>query len=279
MRGAAQYFAMARERYTMFLKRQAGEKAPWTKDYILRNYRFCNVFREDDAVTKWFAEHVRGPMSDEPEVVFAAYSFRFFNTVRTGERMLENNLFRDWNGERAMRCLADLKPLVTAAYMIKSPIGMKKLPGLVEVMNIGWGARHEIYDHMRSTRSLEQSHKKLCGYYYVGPFMAYEFVTDLRHTHVLSDAMDIMTWANPGPGASRGLSRVLYENVKRTVSSAEMLDGMRQLLELSRDPLYWPAEWPQWEMREVEHVLCEWDKYERCRLGEGTPKQRYDGGR
>ncbi|GAF76676.1 unnamed protein product [marine sediment metagenome] len=37
----------------------------------------------------------------------------------------------------------------------------------------------------------------------------------------------------------------------------------------------WPDDWPLWEMREVEHTLCEFDKYERVRLGEGTPKQLF----
>ena len=29
------------------------------------------------------------------------------------------------------------------------------------------------------------------------------------------------------------------------------------------------------EMREIEHSLCEFDKYERVRLGQGTPRGRY----
>ncbi len=33
------------------------------------------------------------------------------------------------------------------------------------------------------------------------------------------------------------------------------------------------AIWPPLELREIEHSLCEFDKYERVRLGEGKPKQ------
>ena len=29
-------------------------------------------------------------------------------------------------------------------------------------------------------------------------------------------------------------------------------------------------------MRTIEHSLCEWDKYERVRLGQGTPRSKYD---
>jgi hypothetical protein len=33
--------------------------------------------------------------------------------------------------------------------------------------------------------------------------------------------------------------------------------------------------WPSWEMRDVEHTLCEFDKYERIRLGEGRTRGVY----
>ena len=31
------------------------------------------------------------------------------------------------------------------------------------------------------------------------------------------------------------------------------------------------------DMRCIEHSLCEWDKYERVRLGQGTPRSKYNG--
>ena len=32
---------------------------------------------------------------------------------------------------------------------------------------------------------------------------------------------------------------------------------------------------PALEMRDIEHCLCEFDKYERTRLGEGRPRAKY----
>jgi hypothetical protein len=40
----------------------------------------------------------------------------------------------------------------------------------------------------------------------------------------------------------------------------------------------WPTEWSDWEMRDVEHTLCEYDKYLRCQSGQGKTKQKYEGG-
>jgi hypothetical protein len=56
-----------------------------------------------------------------------------------------------------------------------------------------------------------------------------------------------------------------------------MMSIMQEILSFSKSDEYWPQNWPHWEMREVEHTLCEFDKYERARLGEGRPKQLYDG--
>ncbi len=50
---------------------------------------------------------------------------------------------------------------------------------------------------------------------------------------------------------------------------------MRTLLGMSRKNFPRTIEgWKTrpWEMREVEHTLCEFDKHERARLGQGRPR-------
>jgi hypothetical protein len=36
-------------------------------------------------------------------------------------------------------------------------------------------------------------------------------------------------------------------------------------------------EWPLFDVRAIEHSLCEFDKYERCRQETGRPRQRFAG--
>jgi hypothetical protein len=119
----------------------------------------------------------------------------------------------------------------------------------------------------------------------MGPFLAYEVATDLRHTALLENAPDIMTWANVGPGCCRGLNRLSNRENKTPrrpkhrwgarIPEAAALVEMRELLDLSKREYYWPQSWPSWEMREVEHTLCEHDKHQRALRLEGEPKQRY----
>jgi len=49
-------FAVKRE--ALRKAKEAGGPPPWTIDEILQKYRFCNVRRADDRVSKWLIENV-----------------------------------------------------------------------------------------------------------------------------------------------------------------------------------------------------------------------------
>ena len=48
---------------------------------------------------------------------------------------------------------------------------------------------------------------------------------------------------------------------------------MRDLLDLATK--YTEFFKPVLELRDIEHSLCEFDKYERVRLGQGQPRSKY----
>lgn len=278
MRLLLEFFRYAQERYLIMKCRDQGRTWPWTDDQILQKYRFCNVFREDDTTTIWIRRNLREPLvarGDEQRLILAMCAARFINRIETLERLKFILLEEGWNTKLARREMARLKkegkPIVTAAYMIKTPTGLDKGDGvdavLSKIKKMKWPA---------TWPSLQEAHSVFKEIPFFGPFLAYEVVTDLRHTPVLNGANDIMTWAYPGPGAARGLSRVEVGVLGRYIKNLNVevqISRMRDILEAS--PGYWPLSWPAWEMRDVEHTLCEFDKYERARTGEGEPKQLY----
>jgi hypothetical protein len=137
-----------------------------------------------------------------------------------------------------------------------------------------WEARKDLEPTPQD--NLESAFHKLftAGVPAIGRFIAYEIITDLRHTRYLEHANDIYTWANPGNGARRGIMRVLFGKLKDVKLSDEYcVERMKFLLNISKDYLN-PA-FPVLEMRDIEHTLCEFDKYERTRLGEGTARMLY----
>jgi len=267
-----EYFATARERYLISLRRGSGQERPWTQDPIFSMWRFCNVHREDDRTTKWFRSNVRLPLAGKSAEVQlrATLIFRWFNRIETGEKILDI-IHSDWDPVEVCNRLKDEHPVCTGAYMIRSPEGMSKLDGIVYSINesipqLGmaekWGS------------SLEEAWRDLLPLYGVGPFIAYEIVSDLRWT-ILSEAEDINTWANAGPGCARGLGRVMTghrRQFNRHKDQEEMLLIMRELLEHSRNPVHWPYDDRPWEMREVEHWACEFEKY--CSAYDGNRLKR-----
>lgn len=356
--GVDRFFAYARERHAIYLRRRSGVSGPWTTDPILRQYSFTNVFRELDKTTVWFRENVREKIKDPAELLLATVVFRWFNRIETGRRIFvdknwlggdtawfmmktEYHMVNGVHQELGCTCLDPLRaaitagenavpntgPYVTGAYIIKTPDGYSKLDGVLKC--IEWfmeqehtigrlGDRHgaEPNDHgyqevarictdYAGEMTLETVWDWLRQFPFLGDFMAYEIVTDLRWTPLLDRAPDIMTWANPGPGAARGLGRVNHDDkdmYDQRRHKAELVEMMESLLWRSQDPQYWPQQmdggswwktgfqlpedahlwqtrdaWPAWEMRDVEHTLCEFDKYERARLGEGRPRGRFKG--
>lgn len=271
--------AYAVERYQIMLARRQGLREPWTSDPILREYRFCNVFREDDRTTAWIREHIREPLRDDPKVLMAMVVARWFNRIETLERIEDLLLAGDWNPPEYRRRLKGVSPLVTGAYMVKTPPRMSKLEGIIHCINaFEKDAAHLATHGDPESTELAGMWEVFTEYPYLGPFMAYEIVTDLRHTYMGEKATDIMTWCSPGPGCARGLGRVMHGD-KDTYSYVSPRD--RQVMLLLMNELlpwineHWDERWPRWEMRELEHTLCEFDKYERARLGEGRPKQKF----
>lgn len=280
-----EYFRTARERYAIAFRKANDKPKPWTEDKPFLDWRFCNVHREHDKTTIWFRENIREQLLAESPLrqVEAAMIFRWFNRIETGER-IKDLLLEGWNTEEARRRLTGVSPIVTGAYIIKAGDGVSKLEGVLSAID---GARNVLpFMVLPWGKSLEDAWSDLQGIPWMGPFMAYELVSDLRWTPVLSEAKDILTWANPGPGCARGISRVTGRDkmalrAGSRKSREEMLRVMNWLLTMARDPEagYWPADWTPWEMREVEHWSCEFDKYQRVAIDGDRMKQSYPGRR
>jgi hypothetical protein len=234
------------------------------------------VYREDDKTTVWFRENVRERMRNRPDVIFATILFRWFNRIETGERLLKHGIFDDFDLERAYVVLQGVKPVVGPAYMIKSVTGMDKLSGVLWAVNNALQQRRHLITHVWQPQTLRSAWLALCELPEMGPFMAYEVVTDLAHTDALCGAEDLDTWANPGPGCARGLGRLKFGNPDAYPYPAggrepEILGEMAGILAYAHEN--WKLG-PKWRMREVEHTLCEYDKYWRVREG-GRMKRLY----
>jgi hypothetical protein len=87
-------FGTMAQGYRVLLNREAGKPKPWTNDPILQQYKFTNIFREDDRVTIWLRDHVRKPVRRHPLAFPAVALFRWFNPPASEETLfLQRDLF------------------------------------------------------------------------------------------------------------------------------------------------------------------------------------------
>ena len=271
------YFYWIHERETIRLNKEVERNPqPWTDDPILQKFKFCQVFREEDRTTRWFKRHIRNPWRDDPEVLMATVIFRWFNFIETGRTLIRHNLHIEWDRKKAIEEITKQDKWVTGAYIVKTPNRMDKVTGVAECISHMWSDREKLVERILATKSLEKSWEILRGYPYMGPFMAYEVITDLRNTYLLQDAEDILTWANAGPGAMRGLNRLAGRDLDFCRRTHPWNDEMRNLWEISRERLN-PnlIDLNRFEMREIEGGLCEFDKYSRILNEEGRTRSVY----
>jgi len=287
MKPIDRFFYWIKERNKIYLKRKKGIIKPWTDDEVLQNNFFTNPYRENDKTTQWFRKYIRDPLKDSPKVVFATICFRWFNLPHpTGEMLVCEGLTVKWNEANAKQLLKSLKDrgdrLFTGAYMIASSQGVPKYVNICDRLTEVWNNRHWMMGELGADCSLENFQDTFVQFDGLGSFMAYEIVCDLRHTDILKDAYDVNTWCNVGPGATRGLYRI-HEVPFDTDSNSYQLPPLENELDFITDLLdqanssksLWDL--PIFELREIEHSLCEWDKYERVLWDQGRSKRKYKG--
>ncbi len=123
--------------------------------------------------------------------------------------------------------------------------------------------------------TLNSSHMTLGQLFGLGSFMAGQVVADLRYVEPLRSASDWETFACSGPGSRRGLNRALGRLVQSPWTEEEWR------LEAERLRVWFNGEWidrfglERLHGQDLQNALCEWDKYERVRLGEGRPRARF----
>jgi hypothetical protein len=107
-------------------------------------------------------------------------------------------------------------------------------------------------------------------------FMVKETTLDTMYANFWAGGKpsDYYSWTPIGPGGIRGASRVLGNNSAKKISEKEAFAVIMELYEAQsglwfHEGLLAPTD--------IQFQLCEFDKYERVRLGQGTPKNKYSG--
>jgi len=291
----AAFFRFMNERHRIYLHYKARDPWPWTDDTILQTYKFTNVYRDLDAVSldvrKQILDYYRPWKKTYAErLVRDVIVYRLFNWPATWQRL--HPLLDNWDEQRAVRRLMKAQErgekIFTGAYVCgNNGLTRSKIDLYCEAVSEALPRVGRIVRAIRADRRIENATRVIEeNVPLAGMFVAYEMASDLRWSPLLCKASDIMTWANPGPGAMRGLKRALADDPYRykvgddTVTytrpmTGEAVQEMQKLLRESQDPGVLGKHMRPLEMRDIEHSLCEFDKYMRVKNGEGRPRSKY----
>ncbi len=267
------------KRMNVFERKASGAQAPWTNDPILQRYKFCNVYRELDRVTVWVREHWRTDYATHADLWFAMCVARLVNLPSTLEELRP----LPWDRDAFVRTLDTImtsgRRAFSGAYMVTThgqPI-RKSVFMADHILGPLWEAREVLRPTEDTT--LRDYHQLLSQHVGLGSFLAAQVIADLKHVRdcPLFYAPDWWSWAAPGPGSLRGVNRIRGRGPARSgYRHGEWLSLVNELQELIQ-PHLTKRGWPELCAQDMQNCLCEFDKYERVRLGEGEPKQRYNG--
>ena len=263
--------------------KEAGEPKPWTDDPLLQDYRWCNVRRMDDRVSRELFERWYDPASDRPTLLAAAVLARLVNWPESLLTITEGQPFRLDHLQQAGPVLraraARGEKVFTGAYLIppgrpaiegdQPPSKIQHVIGLAEVI-----AQHSyevIAGSMRGTWA------QIVRWDGMGSFLAGQVVADLVHLdpgHVWDDKA---TWAPIGPGSARWLNRLRGISKDKPVTQADFERLLPELIEILRPRIDGVWRDRGLQAMDIQNCLCEFDKYRRLQLGEGKVRARYAG--
>ena len=266
-----------KERQSVYLKKEADLTQPWTTDPVLSNYRFCNVYREQDAVTKWIAKNIRENFNTYEDLWFLLVVSRLLNLPDSIGKIIDTFQTNSWDKESFRFILkasrSDGNNIFNAAYIVSTNgLSMDKVDYITDlVLSPLWERRG--YYRPTGKDSLQSFYGRLNEANGMGKFMSAQVVADMKYCNPLMFSEDWWSFAEPGPGSLRGMRYLIGLDVKDTSQDKNWkinLDILR--VSVNRDITPGMKELCA---QNLQNCLCEFSKFMKTILGEGKPKQQY----
>ena len=265
------FFNFIHKRQNVFVNKEVLKKEPpWTNDKILQEYHFCNIHREFDSGTRFYIENIDANSKD---LMLRTIIYRILNRPNSYKHIEGHIDGKETDIENIVFSLNTYDGKVfSTAYRIGGP-NWSKYDGKIEQMFYGTirddiMRNYDMYvDSVMFTETLEDAHNVLCSIRGIGSFFAYEVITDLIYKWYNFTEDDFVA---VGPGAKGGLKRI-YDNPEDYHSLIyELQDEQSEYLPNN----FWlPPHKDHLTLRDIEHSLCEYNKYRKAIEGEGRVRK------
>jgi hypothetical protein len=267
------------ERELIRKNKEAGIQ-PYTQNEILNKYRFCNVRRKDDRVTRWLLQHYY--TNNIGDVWFKAMIARLINWPPTLKHLLEKDAIphrvEEFDVDYFIECLEKLKEknikMFSSAYVVyPTRLEGTKSENMSNHIIAPLSKKAEDIRAAIEQNSIELVTDTLATCFGIKTFIAGQVSADLTYIMgQLLNAKDLYTYAPKGPGSQRGLNRLHERYLKATFKNNQFNEELME----AREKLIWSnPELEDLTLHDVQNIMCEFDKYLRVKFNEGKPKQIY----
>lgn len=270
---------------------------PWTEDSILRDYKFCNVYRELDAGTLAIKKYICDMTLPPQTRLFTLTAYRFFNRRDTVENLFGGALDPQNFNFTALEQRFDIKKqqenIFSNAYLITShPYDKQYRPRdkhiqiLLMLKDLAREIETYYHDLYNSTpeNGLEiiRRHVPMAG-----PFLSGQILLDASY------AADIINYTADdflivGPGAHWGLNIIFQNKLSKKEADAKCrylytiqeqeFSALKKRTGKDWQQVRWKnADYPNAPylcLHDIQNSLCEFRKYWRLKNNEKA-KKRY----
>lgn len=266
------YWRFAAKRQEVYHKRVAGAPGPWTDDPILQEHRFTNAYRAADRVSQYLIRNViyAGDFAWS-DTVLRVLLFKIFNKIETWE-LFEATVGQIKASKFSVRAIDQVLSQARAAgASIYSPAYIMP-SGPAEIRR---DSKHRMHlellsremaaglaEDLANAPTMARAYERLRAIPSFGPFLAYQFATDLNYAQELS--FSEMDFVVPGPGARDGLRKCFRDLGDFTEAEAIRWVAERQSEEFERLGLTFRDLWGRpLQLIDCQNLFCEVDKYAR----------------
>lgn len=308
------FFEIANERVRIYTLKEFNMPKPWTKDSIFLDSYFCNVFRQDDKVSKWIINNLLLPYHNHNQLWASIIMCRMLSRMETLQILKDENcLIGDYKkAYKILRAMQERKESIfTGAFIVNSKTSNGWTDKVTYLFNtltyfnklefeVSDGTMINIHTFLHYENSMYEVWKMFKEAPGIADFMAYQYTCDMTYSIYLKNNIDDQYWTKLGLGAVRGMNRMLKgyatkDKIPNEISRVEKVLNAWKLWveeELQVEIIktwkmikkVYPATtmkevmdsyvgFENLKMQDVQHWLCEYDKY--CRGG--SSKRKYNG--
>jgi alpha-glutamyl/putrescinyl thymine pyrophosphorylase clade 1 len=258
---------------------------PWTTDPVIRNTKFCNIYRELDPGTQFVTDELLPYMPDFGNALFNVMLYRLIGRAETLREVgfIDYKTYKASSLDFSLRAVAEKHPVFTGAYIVAAYSNMggrdkiDNVCRLFEVIakNVPW-----MCAQIAKAVSSEAVYDVLLSQPGFGNFLAYQVLADMRYpvkTCYPPLPFSNDDWVSAGPGAQRGLrmlgvtDKALYLPAMKWLRDNQEAEFARLSLTFNR----WEGK--RLDLANIQGTLCEYHKYHKVKNGTGHARASYPG--